>query len=154
MIPNATAFEYIDVECEFERPVTLDNLMLAYSAEDWLNIEVGKVVDLCRKYKHPELKKYWAMRCGCLDEIHGISSVGIRVVVLYYRGYNESDSVSLTLPLAWFGEGGEACLKSDIANMNAIIVGSAQVAKSKNEAAKEAMEFALYKALHNKYANV
>lgn len=145
MTTNDTDFHYLDVECEFERPVTLDNLLLASSAEDWLNIEVGKVVDLCIKHKHPELKKYWAWRGG-LDEIHEISSEGVRVVIKYYS-YSDSDSesASLTLPLAWFGEGCEARLKSDIANMNAI---------SKNETEYALYEYALYEALHAKYANV
>lgn len=141
-------FKYLDDECTKERPATMDNLLLAFSASDWLDTQAIHLVGLCNVYKHPELKCLgWK---GSLNRVNNVSQQGVYVSVSYYS-HGEDNETDLVLPITWFNNG-ESTLKSDIAALSLVLTARELETKAKTESDKAQAEKELYKALHQKYA--
>lgn len=149
---NNTEFGYMDEDCTIKRQTTIENLILANTAREWLYDNLERIVGLCTKLKHKDLK---SANSWSIIEINEINHDHINLSLKHsaYDSCND-DYTSLVFPTSWILEDGEKqCINycKGITDKEAEIKRNAEIIKQQQ--IKEE-ELKLFKTLQLKYKDV
>lgn len=129
-------FDWLDKDCTEDRPSTVENIQLAFTATSWLHGKINEVISLMEKLKHPNMNN----RKWYIEELYDCDEELVTIKMsCHVCDWTESRKISI--PFSWFGDDKEQLIKEDIDRINQI---KEQAKKQRDaiDAARDEREYA------------